>query len=183
MGRVGGVLKTISSGTVETQSLLGPHSLYPSPLGSGRLHAFLPCLPNPPGRHPAQLLRDSFLPLSTLLPTAPWKRSCAFMCMGWGWGESCPLQTPVEPRRSVGTGCQPLVTTPAWLSPLGSAFVTFEADSPPPPTLQCSRLPVCHLLILFSGSRWPELSWVEYTSLFFSFFQSPIFPLTGNPHG
>lgn len=63
-------------------------------------------------------------------------------------------------------GCQPLVTVPAWLLPLCSAFVTFEADSPPPPTLQFSRLPACHLLILFSGSRWPELSRVEYTPSF-----------------
>lgn len=40
---------------------------------------------------------------------------------------------------------------------------TFEADSPPPLALQLSRLPVCHLLISFSESRWSELSRVEYT--------------------
>lgn len=44
---------------------------------------------------------------------------------------------------------------------------TFEADSPPLLALKLSRLPVCHLLISFSGSRWSELSRVEYTPLSF----------------
>lgn len=64
----------------------------------------------------------------------------------------------------MGTGCQPLVTMPAWLLPLCSAFVKRLRQTPLPPlALQLSRLPVCHLLISFSGSRWSELSRVEYT--------------------
>lgn len=67
----------------------------------------------------------------------------------WGAGELYPLQPPVEPRRGVGTGCQLLVTMPAWLPPLGSAFVTFEADSPPFPlsSAQGSRVSLINFVL------------------------------------
>ena len=100
----------------------------------------------------------------------------------YGGGESCPLKPPppVEPRRSVGTDCQTLVMMPAWLPPLGSAFVTFEADSPPFSLSSAQGSPVCHLLILFSGSRWSELSRIEYTSPP-RFFVFCFFFITQNP--
>lgn len=63
----------------------------------------------------------------------------------------------------MGIDCQPLVTTPAWLCHSALLLSHLRQNPSPFPTLQLSRLPVCHLLILFLGSRWPELSRVEYT--------------------
>lgn len=88
---------SISSGTLETRGLLGLHSLYPTPLGSESLHISLACLLDPPGWHPAWLLRDAFLPPSTMLPTAPWKHSCALMCMGEGGVVSFTTPLPWSP--------------------------------------------------------------------------------------